>query len=78
MKNLNFATRITIATTAKSDSSNMYANERMKVLAETNNRPVVIDYSIFQKTIEEKEKVVLAKAHWKTVNAIRISLNPIK
>jgi hypothetical protein len=71
MKNLNFATRITIATAAKSDSSNMYANERMKVLAETNSRPVLIDFSVFQKTAEEKEELVLAKAHWKAVNAIK-------
>jgi hypothetical protein len=71
MKNLNFATRITIATASKSDSSNMYANERMKVLAETNSRPVVIDFSVFQKTAEEKEELVLAKAHWKAVNAIK-------
>ena len=78
MKNLNFATRITIATASKSDSSNMYANERMKVLAETNSRPVVIDFSVFQKTTEEKEQVILAKTHWKTVNTIKKTLNPIK
>ena len=62
---LNFAKRVMAAGTAKSDSSNMHANERAKVQAEANSRPVIIDKKVFQKTQGEKEILKLEKMKWK-------------
>lgn len=65
MKKLNFAQRVTVAGTAKSDSSNMHANERAKVQAITNSNPVIIDRKVFQKSENEKELLKLEKMKWK-------------
>ena len=62
---LNFAQRVTAVGTAKSDGSNMYANERAKVQAITNSNPVNIDRSVFKKTQAEKDKLKLEKLKWK-------------
>ena len=65
MKKLNFAQRVTVAGTAKSDSSNMHANERAKVQALVNSNPVIIDRKVFQKSENEKELLKLEKMKWK-------------
>lgn len=65
MKKLNFATRVTVAASAKSDSSNMYANERSKVQAQTNSRQLVLDRTVFTKTDLEKQELKNAKSRWK-------------
>ena len=62
---LNFAKRVTVAGNAKSDSSNMYANERAKVQALTNSNPVIIDRKVFQKSEFEKTELKIAKMKWK-------------
>lgn len=65
MKKLNFATRVTVAASAKADSSNMYANERAKVQAQTNSRQLVLDRTVFTKTDVEKQELKNAKFRWK-------------
>jgi hypothetical protein len=62
---LNFAKRVSVAGTAKSDSGNMYANERAKVQALTNSNPVIIDRKAFQKSEFEKTELKIAKMKWK-------------
>ena len=71
MGKLNFATRVSVATTAKADSSNMYANERVKVQAQTNSRQLVLDKSVFSKTDLEKQELKNAKSRWKRLNGLR-------
>jgi hypothetical protein len=65
---LNFASKVTVGTTAKSDSSNMYSNERARLQAEINSHPINIDRSIFSKTDHEKAELKTEKAHWKRMN----------
>lgn len=62
---LNFAQRVTVAGTSKSDGGNMYANERAKVQAMINSNPVIIDRKVFQKSENEKELLKIAKMQWK-------------
>jgi len=61
MKNLNFATRITVRGTMKSDVSASATDKRNQVQAEVNSRPVIIDKSVFSKSEFEKEELKLAK-----------------
>ena len=68
---LHFAQRVTVATTAKSDSSNMFGSERTKVQALINSAPVTIDRSCFVKTDLEKQELKNAKSDWKRLGAIR-------
>lgn len=65
MKKINFATRITVATVAKSDGSNAHNSERLKVQASVNAHPFIIDRTVFQKTDQEKSKLATAKSAWK-------------
>lgn len=65
MKKLNFAQRVTVGASAKSDSSNMHANERAKVQAMINSNPVIIDRKVFQKSEFEKTELKIAKMKWK-------------
>jgi len=67
MRRLNFATRVTVATTSKSDASGMHANKRAEVQAEINSHPVRIDRTVFQKTEAEKEILKAEKAHWNKI-----------
>lgn len=62
---LNFAQRVTVAGTSKSDLSNMHANERAKVQAMINSNPVIIDRKVFQKSEFEKTELKIAKMKWK-------------
>lgn len=64
MKNIHFATRVNVATTAKTDSSNAFNSERLKVQAAVNAHPVTIDRTVFQKTDQEKIDLATAKIHW--------------
>jgi len=65
---LNFATRVKVALTPKTDTSNGYANERMRLHSEINSRKVDLDSSVFKKTDAEKLEVKLAKLKWKSSN----------
>lgn len=62
---LNFATRVASVVAVKSETSNMFNAERMKVQASVNARPVIIDRSVFRKTEIEKLELSNAKAYWK-------------
>jgi hypothetical protein len=65
MKKLNFATRVSVAVLQRGDSTGSAVNERNRLNAEVNSRPVKIDKSVFQKTEHEKEELKIEKAHWK-------------
>jgi hypothetical protein len=65
---LNFATRVKVALTPKTDTSNGYSNERMRLNAEINSRKIDLDSSVFMKTPAEKLEVKLAKLKWKSSN----------
>ena len=69
MKKLNFATRVSVARVQRSDASASASAERMKLQSEINNRPVIIDRSVFRKSEIEKEELKLAKFKWKRANA---------
>lgn len=58
---LNFATRITVRGTMKSDISAAATDQRNRLQAEVNSRPVVLDKSVFVKSQHEKEELKLAK-----------------
>jgi hypothetical protein len=58
---LNFATRITSRATMKSDSSASATDQRNRLQAEVNSRPVIIDRAVFVKSQHEKEELKLAK-----------------
>ena len=64
----NFAEKVRPILSAKTDSSNSYSNERARVQAEINSRPVSIDRTVFQKSETEKEELRIEKAHWKKMN----------
>jgi hypothetical protein len=68
---LNFATRITVATASKSDSSNMFNSERTKVQALVNSAPVTIDRTVFSKTDAEKQELKNVKSHWKKLQSFK-------
>jgi hypothetical protein len=61
MSKLNFAERITVRGSVRSDVSASANDKRMQVQAEINSRPVVLDKSVFQKSEFEKEELKLAK-----------------
>ena len=65
MKKLNFATRVSVAVLQRGDSTGSAVNERNRLNAEINSRPVTIDKSVFQKTDKEREELRIEKAHWK-------------
>lgn len=65
MKKLNFAERITVRGTMKSDASASATNKRAEVQAEVNSRPVVLDKSVFVKSDFEKQEIKNAKAKHK-------------
>ena len=65
MKKLNFATKVGVATIQRGDSTGSAVNERNRLNAEVNSRPVTIDKSVFQKTDKEREELRIEKAHWK-------------
>jgi len=65
MNKLNFATRISVAVLQRGDSTGSAVNERNRLNAEVNSRPVKIDKSVFQKTEHEKAELKIEKAHWK-------------
>lgn len=62
---VNFATRVAMAGTMKSDVSGSANNKRMEVQAEINANPVKIDRKVFVKDELEKELVKVAKAKHK-------------
>jgi hypothetical protein len=61
MSKLNFAERIAVRGSVRSDVSASANDKRMQVQAEINSRPVVLDKSVFQKSEFEKEELKLAK-----------------
>ena len=65
MKKLNFATRVSVAVLQRGDSTGSAVNERNRLNAEVNSRPVTIDRTVFQKTDKEREELRIEKAHWK-------------
>jgi hypothetical protein len=65
MKKLNFATRVSVAVLQRGDSTGSAVNERNRLNAEINSRPITIDKSVFQKTDKEREELRIEKAHWK-------------
>lgn len=65
MKNLNFATRVSVAVLQRGDSTGSAVNERNRLQAEVNSRPVTIDRTVFRKTDAEREELRIEKAHWK-------------
>ena len=62
---LNFAERITVRGTMKSDLSASASDKRIQVQAEVNSRPVIIDKSVFVKSDFEKQEIKNAKAKHK-------------
>ena len=62
---LNFAQRITVRGTMKSDLSASASDKRIQVQAEVNSRPVIIDKSVFVKSDFEKQEIKNAKAKHK-------------
>ena len=62
---LNFATRITVRGTMKSDVSAAATDQRNRLQAEVNSRPVVLDKSVFVKSDFEKQELKNAKAKHK-------------
>jgi hypothetical protein len=65
MQKIHFATRVTAKLVPKSDASNASNNLRQELSAQINKHRVVIDKSVFKKTLEEKLELKIAKAKWK-------------
>lgn len=65
MKKLNFATKITVATIQRGDSSGSAVNEGNRLNAEINSKSINIDKSVFRKTDKERIELKIEKAHWK-------------
>lgn len=62
---LHFATRITSRATMKSDIGAAATDQRNRLNAEVNSRPVIIDKSVFVKSDFDKQELKNAKSKHK-------------
>ncbi len=65
MKNINFATRVSVKLVPKAEAGNSANSLRQELNTQINANKICIDKSVFSKTEVEKQELKIAKAKWK-------------
>jgi hypothetical protein len=65
MKNINFATRVSVKLVPKAEAGNSANALRQELHTLINKHKIAIDFTVFSKTEVEKEELKVAKAKWK-------------
>lgn len=68
MKNIHFATRVSVKLVPKAEAGNSANSLRQELQTQINKHKVSVDRSAFSKTDVEKEELKIAKAKWKLMN----------